>query len=63
MNGNFGALTGFAGGNANCDTTVNGTDLSILAGVFGNVATAAVPEPLTMSLLAVSGLALLRRRK
>ena len=63
MNGNFGAVAGFAGGNANCDTTVNGTDLSILAGVFGNVATAAVPEPLTMGLLSLGGIAMLRRRK
>ena len=62
MNGNFGGLTGFAGGNANCDSTVNGTDLSILAGVFGSVATSAVPEPMTITLLSLSGLAILRRR-
>ena len=62
MNGNFGSATGFAGGNANCDATVNGTDLSILAGVFGSVATSAVPEPMTITLLSLSGLAILRRR-
>ena len=63
MNGSFGTSVGFANGNANCDLTVNGTDLSILAGVFGNVATAMVPEPLTLGLLSLGGVALLRRRK
>ena len=63
MNGNFGAAAGFAGGNANCDATVNGTDLSILAGVFGNVATATIPEPMTIGLLSLGGMALLRKRK
>ena len=63
MNGSFGTSVGFAGGNANCDSTVNGTDLSILAGVFGNVATAAVPEPTTVSLVALGALAMLRRKR
>ncbi len=63
MNGSFGAAAGFAGGNANCDTTVNGTDLSILAGVFGNAAATAVPEPMTMALLSLGGVALLRRQR
>ena len=62
MNATFGTGVGFAGGNANCDATVNGTDLSILAGVFGSVATSAVPEPMTITLLSLSGLAILRRR-
>jgi len=62
MNGNFGGSVGFAGGNANCDATVNGTDLSILAGVFGNVATSQVPEPMTITLLSLGGVAALKRR-
>ena len=62
MSGGFGTMTGFAGGNANCDSTVNGTDLSILSSVFGNVATVAVPEPVTITLLGLGGVALLRRR-
>ena len=61
--GGFGGSLGFASGNANCDMTVNGTDLSILASNFGNVATAAVPEPATLTLLAVAGAAGLCRRK
>jgi hypothetical protein len=63
LSGGFGTSVGFAGGNANCDLTVNGTDLSILSSVFGNDATAAVPEPVTMSMMAVGAMALLRRRK
>jgi len=63
MNTSFGATAGFAGGNANTDTTVNGTDLSILAGTFGNVATAPVPEPVTLGMLVVGGMAILRRRR
>jgi len=63
MNGNFGQTVGYAGGNANCDTVVNGTDLSILAGGFGGVASAAVPEPVTLSLLAAGGIGFLRMRR
>jgi hypothetical protein len=63
LSGGFGTTTGFVGGNANCDTTVNGTDLSILSSVFGSAATAAVPEPATMSVVALGALALLRRKR
>jgi hypothetical protein len=63
MSGGFGTTTGFAGGNANCDSTVNGTDLSILSSVFGNVATTAVPEPLTITVLSLGAVGMLRRRK
>ncbi len=48
-------------GDFNLDGVVNATDLQILKGNFGQVA-AAVPEPLTMGLLSLGGLALLRRR-
>ena len=61
MSANFGAAVGFAGGNASIDGVVNGTDLSILSGNFGNSATA-VPEPFTVSLMAVSACVLLRKR-
>ena len=55
---------GYADGNANCDEFVNGTDLAILAANFGYIAPAgAVPEPITMSLLAIGGGALLKRRR
>jgi len=63
MKGTFGTSgVGYANGNANCDTVVNATDLQILKGTFGS-SVAGVPEPLTMSLLAIGGAALLRRRK
>ena len=63
MKPNFG-LGGklYADGDLDCDGVVNGTDLAILAGNIGFAApTGAVPEPITMSLLAAGGLALLRR--
>ena len=53
---------GYAAGNANCDTVVNATDLQILKTSFG-LSASAVPEPLTMGLLAVGAAALLRRRR
>ena len=65
MNANFGTSSGlgYADGNANCDDLINATDLAILAANFGYIAPAgAVPEPITMSLLSIGGLALLRRR-
>jgi len=63
MKDNFGTgPLGYADGNANCDTVVNATDLQVLKDNFGSAA-AAVPEPLSMGLLAAGGLALLRRRK
>ncbi len=62
MKGSFGTTgVGYAAGNANCDTVVNATDLQILKGTFGSVVTGAVPEPLTIGLVAAGGLALLRR--
>ena len=64
MKPNFG-LSGmlYSQGNANCDSIINGTDLAILAGNLGFVApTGAVPEPISLSLMAIGGVALLRRR-
>ena len=57
-----GSGIGYAAGNANCDTVVNATDLQIMKATFGSAA-AAVPEPLTVGLTAIGGLALLRRRR
>ena len=62
MKGSFGSSgVGYASGNANCDTVVNATDLQILKDAFGSSASA-VPEPLTVGLLALGGAALLKRR-
>jgi len=52
---------GYAAGNANCDVVVNATDLQILKANFG-LAASAVPEPITLGLLSLGGVALLRRR-
>ena len=64
MNPNFG-LSGknYPHGNANCDDLIDATDLAILGANFGFAAsTAFVPEPATLGLLALGGLALLKRR-
>ncbi|MHC4986162.1 MAG: PEP-CTERM sorting domain-containing protein [Planctomycetota bacterium] len=65
MNPNFG-LGGmlYQNGNANCDDLINATDLAILAANFGYVAPAgAVPEPITMSLLALGAGGVLANRR
>ena len=63
MKPNFGfSGKGYADGDLNCDTVVNGTDLAILAGNIGFAApTGVVPEPITLGLVSIGGLALLRR--
>ena len=60
---NFGAAAGYDGGDTNGDNTIDGTDLSILSSTFGFAQTAAIPEPIAVSLLGVGGLGLLRRRR
>ena len=53
----------YADGNANCDVFVDGTDLAILKSNIGFIApTGGVPEPMTLGLMALGGLALLRRK-
>jgi len=53
----------YGDGNLNCDALVDATDLAIMAANFGYTAPPApVPEPITMSLMAIGGVALLRRR-
>jgi len=58
----FGVGTSWSQGNANCDTTVDTVDLTILGTYFGFVAASPIPEPATMSLLVLGGLAALKRR-
>ncbi|MHC4562473.1 MAG: dockerin type I domain-containing protein [Planctomycetota bacterium] len=59
---------GYAAGNCNADTFIDGTDLAIFKATFGFSGTPgggnppAVPEPATVGLLALGGLAVLRRR-
>ena len=60
----YGLGTSWADGNANMDSVINATDLAILAANFGlSVPTGAVPEPMTLAMLAVGGLVALRRRR
>ena len=65
MNANFGSAGMlYQNGNANCDDLINATDLAILAANFGYVAPAgAVPEPITLSLLAVGAGGVLANRR
>ncbi|MHC4986163.1 MAG: PEP-CTERM sorting domain-containing protein, partial [Planctomycetota bacterium] len=65
MNPNFGLGSMlYQNGNANCDDLINATDLAILAANFGYVAPAgAVPEPMTMSLLALGAGGVLANRR
>ncbi len=61
---NFGNV-GAAGilGDANLDGVVSAGDYASVQANFGNVAAAAVPEPMTLSLLALSGAALISRKR
>jgi hypothetical protein len=63
--GNYGTTSGatWEMGDFNGDGAVNVGDLGILAGNYGSSAAASVPEPLSLSLLTVGGLALLRRKR
>ena len=61
---NFGVGTMWAEGNANADSFIDATDLTILATNFGFVASGdAIPEPMTLSLLALGASGLLARRR
>ena len=63
LQSHFGQLgQGYADGNFNTDTVIDVTDLQIMQQAFG-FAGHGVPEPATLSLLVLGGMALLRRRK
>ena len=61
---NFGN-TGVPGihGDANGDGMVSAGDYASVQANFGNVAAAPIPEPATLSLLAIGGVAMIRRRR
>jgi MYXO-CTERM domain-containing protein len=61
----MGATTGAGAsdGDFDKDGTVNWTDLQILMANFGQTQGADMPEPATLSLLALGGLAMIRRRR
>jgi hypothetical protein len=63
--GSFGQSVGYASGDANGDGIVNGTDLSLLSSYYGYARSAPIPEPLTLSLLAMGavGLTAVRNRR
>lgn len=72
LGGSYGTTTGatWAMGDSNYDGAVNIQDLSVLGGNYGaDIAldsfggTAVVPEPATIGLLAIGGLALIRRKR
>ena len=55
---------GWAGGNANTDDLIDATDLALMAANFGFTAPAgAVPEPMTLGLLAAGAVSVLARRR
>ena len=59
----YGTGTGWATGDSNGDGAVDLIDLGAVGDNYGFVATAPIPEPATMTLLALGGIALIRRKK
>ena len=59
----YGLGTGWATGDSNGDGAVDLIDLGAVGDNYGFVATAPIPEPATMTLLALGGIALIRRKK
>ena len=61
----YGSAGGWDNGNLGHDGIVNATDLALLAVNYvpGEGGEAGVPEPATLSLLALAGVAMLRRRR